>query len=59
MFPNNPRDIHLCGSDLSHGRRKFTVFVCVAVVLGDSVLGFHKHGMQGLGLSTAEVSWML
>ena len=56
MFPNNPRDIHLCGSDLSHGRRKFTVFVCVAVVLGDSVLGFHKHGMQGLGLSTAEVS---
>jgi len=28
----------------------------VVVVLGDSVLGFHKHGMQGLSLATNEVS---
>jgi len=25
------------------------------VVLGDSVLGFHRHGMQGLSLATNEV----
>jgi len=28
---------------------------CIAVVLGDSVLGFHKHGMQGLSSATNEV----
>jgi len=32
------------------------LYLCDAVVLGDSVLGFHKHGMQGLSLATNEVS---
>jgi len=31
------------------------LYLCHAVVLGDSVLGFHKHGMQGLSLATNEV----
>ena len=35
------------------------LFLCNVVVLGDSVLGFHKHGMQGLSLATNEVSWIL
>ena len=32
------------------------LFLCNVVVLGDSILGFHKHGMQGLSLATNEVS---
>ena len=29
--------------------------LCGAVALEDSVLGFHKHGMQGLSVATNEV----
>ena len=34
----------------------YVTILCFAVVLADSVLAFHKHGMQGRSFKTGEIT---